>query len=368
MAIMRSEAILAFRLARSGLAAREAPELAAAARCPASDFARDAALLALGARAEGVTRDRFDAAVDDGDLVLAHTVRCAIHALAPGDLALYGRALIATDDGELAAEIGGAVPRLLEQAGIEPTEALAEVSEAIEDALAGGVALDKNALHDSLRERVRPALLPWCPSCKSHHVAGNLWRYGTRQVGAVLDAERRYVLRRRERAPAAAEAVRRFLSFYGPATVADFAAWAGMTGRHARRLWQAVAGELAAVRIGGDRAWLLVADEAALDDPPGAAGVRLLPPGDPYLQKPNRALLAPDPILRKDLFRAVGSPGVVLKDGRLAGSWKAVRKGRTLELAVRKLGRLSRAGLEEEAARVAALRGAADVAVVLSQV
>jgi hypothetical protein len=141
-----------------------------------------------------------------------------------------------------------------------------------------------------------------------------------------------------------------------------------MTGRHARRLWQAVAGELAEVRIGGDRAWLLVADEAALDDPPGAAGVRLLPPGDPYLQKPNRALLAPDPILRKDLFRAVGSPGVVLKDGRLAGSWKAVRKGRTLELAVRKLGRLSRAGVEEEAARVAALRGAADVAVVLSQV
>ena len=46
-----------------------------------------------------------------------HTVRCAIHALDPADPALYGRALIATDDGELAAEIGGAVPGLLEQAG-----------------------------------------------------------------------------------------------------------------------------------------------------------------------------------------------------------------------------------------------------------
>jgi len=360
-----AQQVLAFRLARSGLAVREAPDLGAAARCPASDFARDAALLALGARAEDATRDRFDTAVDDGDLVLAHTVRCAIHALDPADLALYGRALIATDDGELAAEIGGAVPGLLERAGVAPTQALAEVSDAIEDALAGGVALDKNALHDSLRERVRPALLPWCPSCKSHHVAGNLWRYGTRQVGAVLDAERRYVLRRRERVPAAAEAVRRFLSFYGPAAVAGFAVWAGMTGRHARRLWKDVAGELAEVRVDGEQAWLLAADEGALDDPPEAAGVRLLPPGDPYLQKPNRVLLAPDGILRKDLFRAVGSPGVVLRDGRLAGSWKAARKGRTLEITVRKLGRLGRAGVEEEAARVAALRGAADVAVVL---
>ena len=139
--------------------------------------------------------------------------------------------------------------------------------------------------------------------------------------------------------PAAAEAVRRFLSFYGPSAVADFAAWAGMTGRHARRLWKEVAGELAEVRVGGEQAWLLAADEDALDDPPEAAGVRLLPPGDPYLQKPNRVLLAPDDILRKDLFRAVGSPGVVLRDGRLAGSWKAARKGRTLEITVRKLGR-----------------------------
>ncbi len=92
----------------------------------------------------------------------------------------------------------------------------------------------------------------------------------------------------------------------------------------------------------------------------------MLPPGDPYLQKPDRALLAPDAILRKELFRAVGSPGVVLKDGRLVGSWKAARKGRRLEITVRKLGRVARGDLEEEAAAVAALRGAADVAVVVA--
>lgn len=42
-----AEQVLAFRLARSGLARRDARSWAEAARCPASDFTRDAALLAL---------------------------------------------------------------------------------------------------------------------------------------------------------------------------------------------------------------------------------------------------------------------------------------------------------------------------------
>jgi hypothetical protein len=51
-----ADQVLAFRLARSGLAVRDGRGLAEAAACPASDFARDAALLALAARAEGVSR------------------------------------------------------------------------------------------------------------------------------------------------------------------------------------------------------------------------------------------------------------------------------------------------------------------------
>ena len=96
---MDADLVLAFRLARSGLAERGARGLADAAACPASDFARDAALLALAARADGVSREAYDRAVDGGDLVVAHVVRGAIHALAPGDLALYGRALIARSRG-----------------------------------------------------------------------------------------------------------------------------------------------------------------------------------------------------------------------------------------------------------------------------
>src|SRR5215210_6990949 len=115
---MDADQVLAFRLARSGLAARDARGLPEAAACPASDFDRHAALLALAARAQGVSREAYDEAVDAGDLVVAHIVRGAIHALAPDDHARYGRALIATDDGELGAQLGRQVQRLAAEHGI----------------------------------------------------------------------------------------------------------------------------------------------------------------------------------------------------------------------------------------------------------
>ena len=348
--------VLAFRLARSGLAARSARSLAEAAACPASDFSRDAALLALGARLENLSRPAYDDAVDSGGLVVAHVVRGAIHAVAPADLPLYGRALIARGDDELGAQLGRQVQRLAAERGFAPTEALTEVAEATADALSAR-ALDRNALHDELRARVRSDLMPWCRGCGSHHVAPMLWRYATVKAGVRLDSERRYTLARPGRTPAAHEALRRFLRFYGPATPGGFADWAGIARPHAERIWDELAGDLTAV----GKAWLLSTDRPALDSPPQAEGIRLLPPGDPYLQKPNRPLLAPDPELRKRLFRPVASPGAVLQDGRLAGIWRARAKGRKTELTVEPLGRLKRTDLHDEAERLARLRGAAGV-------
>jgi hypothetical protein len=358
--------VLAFRLARSGLAARGARGLAEAAACPASDFARDAALLALGARAEGVSREAYHHAVDAGDIVVAHTLRGAIHALAPRDFALYGRALIARDDGELRAQLGQQVQRLASEKGFAPSEALEEVASATKHALANGRTLDKNELHQELRARVRADLMPWCRSCQSHHVAPMLWRYATVKAGVQLDSERRYSMARPGRTPAASEAVRRFLGFYGPATPSDFADWAGLAKPHAQRLWDEAAGDLAEARIGKRKGWLMSKDIGALESPPAPEGIRLIPPGDPYLQKPNRPLLAPDPELRKRLFRPVASPGAVLRNGRLTGLWRVKAKGRKAELTVEKLGRLRRGELEEEAQHVAVLRGAAEAALVLT--
>jgi hypothetical protein len=132
---------------------------------------------------------------------------------------------------------------------------------------------------------------------------------------------------------------------------------------HGRRLWDQAADGLVEVRFGTQKGWLLAEDAEPLSSPLPAQGLRLIPPGDPFLQKPNRALLAPDPGLRKRLFRPVASPGAVLKDGRLAGLWR-VRAGRgKAELTVERLGRLSRGELAEEARRIAQLRGEAEAVV-----
>ena len=362
---MDAAQVLAFRLARSGLAVRDARTLAEAAACPASDVAREAALLALAARAEGITREAYRDAVDAGDVVVAHSLRGAVHALPPGDHALYGRALLAHDDDELAAQLGRQVQRLVAEKALAATEALAEVAEATRDALADDRALDRNELHAELRRRVRSDLMPWCRGCWSHHVAPMLWRYPTIEAGARLDSKRRYRLGKSGRTWAASEVVRRFLGFYGPARPADFAEWAGVGRPHARRLWYEVAGDLTEVSVGTSKGWLKTEDVAALDSPPAAGGIRLLPPGDPYLQTPNRPLLAPDADLRKRLFRPVGSPGAVLHEGRLVGLWRTKAKGRRTELVVEKLGRLPRADVEEEAQRVAELRRTAETVVVV---
>jgi len=362
---MEADQVLAFRLARCGLAARDARGLAEAAICPASDFARDAALLALSARAEGFAREDYDRAVDAGEVIVAHVVRGAIHALSPDDFALYGRALIARDDDELGAQLGRQVRRLAAEQGFAPSEALEEATAATKEALARGRALDKDDLHEELRGRVRAELMPWCRGCKSHHVAPMLWRYATVKAGVRLDSERRYTMGRPGRTPAAKEAVRCFLRFYGPARPAEFAEWAGLAKSHAGRLWAEVADEAAEVRVGKSKGWLMRDDLDALSSPPAAEGTRLIPPGDPFLQKPNRTLIAPDPELRKRLFRPVASPGAVLKDGRLAGIWRVKAKGRKAEVTVEKLRRISREDLGDEAQRVAELRGAAEATLVV---
>lgn len=328
-----SEDVLAFRLARCVPPA-----------CPASDFARDAALLALAARADGLTREAHDAAVDRGELVVAHLIRGAIHAVVPGDIGLWGRALLGRDDAELGAQMGGQVRKLERPAG----EALAEVAEATAEILAAGP-LARDELHAAWRDRVDPALMPWCRGCGSHHVAPMLWRYATVAAGVVLDSARRYRLGRPGRTPAAAEAVRRFLRFYGPSTVGEFAGWAGLSASHARRLWDQVASELAPV----GRAWLLAEDLPAFAEAPAPRGVLLLPPGDPFLQKPNRILAAPDEGLRRRLFRPVASPGAVVRDGRVAGLWRVRGK----ELAVELTGHVPGTALREQADRVATAIG-----------
>ena len=51
--------------------------------------------------------------------------------------------------------------------------------------------------------------------------------------------------------------------------------------------------------------------------------ILLLGAHDPYLELKDRPTILPDPALHKIVWKTVGNPGAVLKDGRIVGIWKA---------------------------------------------
>jgi len=138
--------------------------------------------------------------------------------------------------------------------------------------------------------------------------------------------------------------LRRYLEAFGPASVADFAAWTGVTLREARSIWGRATDELAMVEVEGSAGSVLGSslDEllrARVETP----HVRLLPYFDSYLLgHRDRRHLVPDEH-RHRVSRAQGwiAP-VVLVDGRVGAVWKhALRRGR-LEVEVTPLEHLPR--------------------------
>lgn len=154
---------------------------------------------------------------------------------------------------------------------------------------------------------------------------------------------------------ALAELSRRYLAAHGPAGERDYAAWAGIGLRRARRGLALIGGELDEVRTSGGPAWTLRAapsDEPELAD--GAARVRLLGPFDPYLLGYRDRTLALDPA---DARRVQAGGGIVrpvlLVDGRVAGTWRPERRAGGLTVSVEPFTGLDddvRGGLDAEVA------------------
>lgn len=121
------------------------------------------------------------------------------------------------------------------------------------------------------------------------------------------------------------ELVRRFLHCYGPASRQDLMDWLGCSPAQGQRMWQAILPDAVAVQVEGKKRWMLAEDAAALADLPGPEPGRLLLLGahDPYLDQRDRALLLPDRRLQRQVWRQVGNPGVLLRQGKIAGIWKS---------------------------------------------
>jgi Winged helix DNA-binding domain len=147
------------------------------------------------------------------------------------------------------------------------------------------------------------------------------------------------------------ELARRYLHVFGPATVAAFAVWAGVTPSEAGATFDSLGRSLTAVRTPGGDAWILARDEAAFREPAGPpAAARLLPSGDAYylLWDVDRELLVPDARRRAQLWTTRVWPGAVLVSGEIAGTWR--RAGADLSIqAWRRLTRAERDAVEAEA-------------------
>lgn len=76
------------------------------------------------------------------------------------------------------------------------------------------------------------------------------------------------------------ELARRYFRAFGPATLADFKAWSGLSALQSKAGLNAIASELKEVRVNGDTAWML---KAVPVQPPEVSSVRLLPRYDNYL-------------------------------------------------------------------------------------
>ncbi|MER7112558.1 DNA glycosylase AlkZ-like family protein [Streptomyces sp. NPDC000229] len=309
---------------------------------------------ALAAR--GASRDGLE---------LVWSFRGAPHLHRRADLRALAAALWPLDDADATARIDTAVIREGARLGIE---AFRVTAEAFRDVVT--VPMAKAEVSTAVSAAVPESLTYWCERCGAQHISGLLFQqaglFGSVRVAPKGNGTVLAPLATRFPVPAAAsgtaELVRAYLRFLGPATPAEVAKYLGTRPAAVKAVWP---DDLAEVWVEGRKAWLPASGLEALVSARGSDRlVRLLPPGDPYLQARDRALVVPDKSREKEIWRAIGGPGALLVGSEIAGTWRAKAAGRQLDLTVTTFGPLSptvRKRLDDEAATVASARGAAGV-------
>jgi hypothetical protein len=380
--------IFAFRLGRSGLLRRTGDLLAAVGEVGLPDFPPGAAQAALAPRLQDASPATLVQAFEQRALVRMRAMRGAPVVVRAEDLSLLAAGMLPPDEQSMRAFIGPALTSV-KAAKLSALEAVEVLTHEASAALARGP-LDRDALHAELRRRLPKGLLPYCRPCDSHHVHPSLLYAVALAAPLVLfpQDEGPYLLARADQwlggkrarkegmAAPAVELLRRFLRVYGPSTVGDFAAWAGLGGGQPQAMWAALERELAPVEVQLDnpragarpsRRWILQSDAKALaaaDPDELGSVVRLLSPGDPLLQLRDRSLLVSDSTLQKVIWKNLAPTGLALAGTDLIGLTRVQKKQSSLQLIVETTGKTDsklRAAVEEEAERLARARGAADV-------
>jgi hypothetical protein len=261
----------------------------------------------------------------------------------------------------------------VEAAGMGAVDALFTTARAIRKAV--GKTMTKGTASTAVTELVPESLSYWCRGCQATHIFEQLMRLAAVHGGVRLETgvspatltplEGRPAIRTKPDVKAATTVVANYLRVHGPATKSDAAGFVGTTKTSVENMWP---GELAEVRVDGKAAFLPEERIPELENPREPNLVRLLPPLDPFLQARDKTLLVPDQANRKEVWKMIGNPGVVLADGEISATWRSKANGRkrldftispfeTFDPAARKLA-------EAEAERLATSRGFPDVRVI----
>jgi uncharacterized protein YcaQ len=148
-------------------------------------------------------------------------------------------------------------------------------------------------------------------------------------------------LRKRPRMPSEIEAedslLRQYLRSFGPADVLDFRAWSGNHLRGARAVVERLRDELVEVEADSHRGYLLRKDLPDLEksDEVGRGVVNLLPSFDPFLLGHYHRRHLVDQTRYRQVYKDAGwlAP-VVLREGRVAGTWHYKRRASGLDVEV----------------------------------
>ncbi|ALG07326.1 winged helix DNA-binding domain-containing protein [Kibdelosporangium phytohabitans] len=357
--------VLAYRIARQGLhrAATTVDELDVVA-LGVQDTPPGSARLALGVRTE--------ADVDDHSLVRAWTLRASPFLHRAGDLPKLAAALWPHSERDALGKVAWQ-RSVMRKSGITATQAIRYTAEAMRECVTSPTV--KGVASTAVSKLVPKALVSYCRGCQAEHVFESLFRLAALPGGLRLDLDQSPpLLVPIEDWPGipveqsgADELITRYLTFVGPASTADVAAWLTTTQAEVKAMWPADG--LVEVDVDGRAAWIPESEVDLLLDPPEPPRALLLPTSDPFMQDRNKLMLVPDKAHHKAMWPVIGQPGAVVVDGDVAGLWRAKASGRgKLEIRITAFTPVepdAREALEDQARLIGALRGIAETRLIV---
>jgi hypothetical protein len=318
------EAVLAYRIAAQGLRRDgTSPQALTILRLGVQNTPPGSARLACAARLPSVP-------ADFSGLRIAWTYRLSPHLHHDADLPGVAAALWPASEADAVTRLNWPSARLA-STGMTATQVIEQATDTMLDVLTEP--MTKGAASAAVTALVDEPLTSWCGGCKSTHIYDSLFRLAGGLAGAWLDTEANPTLlaptpgwTRPAHDPAhRAELVRSFLRFLGPARAVDVADFLGI---NKTDLAAHLPTDLTEVDVDGTTGLFPAEGLDALRNPPEPPRVRLLPPGDPYLQTRNRKLIVPEAKAQKVLWRVLGNPGAVLVDGEIVAAWRAKAVGK----------------------------------------